>query len=305
MIPVVLIGSFIPLQKLFPIFMEHPSFQIQAVFLDKNHDTKVLKECSINAIPVYDMTLLQSERGKEELLKLKPHWIFILNSTVILNSDHLSAASKGTLNLHPGLLPEYAGLHVHQWAIRNLADEFGVTLHWVNEGVDRGDIAYQNKFPLNGTETGISLFLKTMNEGVRIVRSALMDIVSGVEIPSIEQDFNKRKLYKNKDAMDGRIDWQKSSAEIEAFVRASIYTPFRSPTYTPFSYLQGQKIYIGRVEIVEPKCQLKSGEVIPSDDQNILVGTGDGAVHLIKAKDENGNHFVFPEKNNLKMDIWK
>src|SRR4051794_19945405 len=63
----------------------------------------------------------------------------------------------GCINVHPGLLPEYRGTFPTPWCILNNETEIGVTVHYMNEGIDTGDILVQQRYPILPEETGHEL----------------------------------------------------------------------------------------------------------------------------------------------------
>lgn len=276
---VLIIGGSTPLQKLLPHFFNNDKIYIVAVFLNPKEDQSALKFCEKNMIDCFSYNEIP-----EQLKKLRASnvdWLFNINSTIILSDEILELPQNGALNLHPGPLPAYAGLHTHQWAIRNNEKEFGVTLHWMETGIDTGDIAFQKMFSLTGKETGLSLFLKCLKEGIELVKIALDFIVEEKEIPSIKQDLSKRKLYTNKMAMDGTINWNMKYHDLQNFFRAANYKPFESPTYTPFTVLDDQKIVFDSVEQDSTIKKLPSGKIKIIGDNKFLVGTNDTNV-LVK-----------------------
>lgn len=270
---ILIIGGSTPLQKLLPHFFNKVKINIVAVFLNPKKDQSALKFCERNMIDCFSYNKIPEKL--EKLRASNIDWLFNINSTIILSNEILELPQKGALNLHPGPLPAYAGLHTHQWAIRNNEKQFGVTLHWMEKGIDTGDIAFQKVFSLTGKETGLSLFLKCLKEGSELVKIALDFIVAGKEIPSIKQDLSKRKLYTNKMAMNGIINWDQEYNDLQNFFRAANYKPFKSPTYTPFTVLDDQKIVVGSIEQDCTIEKLTSGRIEIIDDYKILVGTND------------------------------
>ena len=79
-------------------------------------------------------------------------WLINVNSTMIIPAEVLALFEGRSLNFHPGLLPEYAGLHTHQWAIRNGEREFGVTVHRMEQKIDAGAIVGKLRFPITADE---------------------------------------------------------------------------------------------------------------------------------------------------------
>jgi methionyl-tRNA formyltransferase len=270
---ILIIGGSTPLQKLLPHFFNTENIKIVAVFLDPKVDHSAKMFCKQNQINSYSYSEIVQQIEKFNSINID--WLFNINSTFILSDKILNIPSKGALNLHPGLLPAYAGLHTHQWAIRNNEKKFGVTVHWMEAGIDTGDIAFQKIFPLTGRETGLNLFLKCLKEGVELVKISLDYITQDKEIPSIKQDLSKRKLYTQKMALDGIINWNTEYNNLLNFFRASNYKPFESPTYTPFTLLDGQKIVIDSVDHHSTYKKLPPRNIYVIDNDKILIGTKD------------------------------
>jgi methionyl-tRNA formyltransferase len=68
-----------------------------------------------------------------------------------------------------GPLPEYAGLNMVGWAIYHGEQRYGVTLHWMEAGIDTGAIAYQASFAIGDDATGLSVFGACVRLGVPLV----------------------------------------------------------------------------------------------------------------------------------------
>jgi methionyl-tRNA formyltransferase len=270
---VIIIGGTTSLQKLLPIFHNNKRFRIEAVFLNFQDDKSSKNYCDINAIECYSYDQLPYQIKKFENLKID--WLFNINSTILLPSNVLKIPSKGALNLHHGILPNYAGVHTHIWAIRNEEKEFGVTLHWMEEGIDTGNIVYDSRFPLLGKETGLTLFLKCLKEGIKLIETALKVIERGGTLPSTKQDLSKRKLYTYSMVKNGRIDFCWSSNELQNFFRSANYKPFENPIFSPYFVLDKKRIYIDTIQedISHPK--LKTGHLLVTKDQTLIIGSKD------------------------------
>jgi methionyl-tRNA formyltransferase len=281
-----IIGSSTPLQKVLPYFFEFENAKVQYVFLDTTQDTETIKFCESKHIPYRSLNELKTPAGREFIKTLQFDYLFNINSTFIIPAEILQIANKANLNLHPGKLPEYAGMHTHQWAIRNNETSFGVTLHYMLEGIDIGPICLQQIFPISTQETGLGLFLKCLQEGSTLVKKAISIICRGEQLPSVPQDLEKRKLYTVKMAQNGEINWNLSALEICNFIRAANYAPFQSPTYHPFFKFNNAVFYCGKA-LVEEDQKLSPGS-FKLIDKGLLCGTATSAIFIAKLKSENG-----------------
>lgn len=88
-------------------------------------------------------------------------WPYIIDHSVI------SLTQRGFINTHPSYLPYNRGKHPYFWSIVE-GTPFGVTIHYVNEGIDTGEIIAQKKIPVTWTDTGESLYLKSREETITL-----------------------------------------------------------------------------------------------------------------------------------------
>jgi UDP-4-amino-4-deoxy-L-arabinose formyltransferase/UDP-glucuronic acid dehydrogenase (UDP-4-keto-hexauronic acid decarboxylating) len=241
-------------------------------------------------IPTYSSEDLRGPQACARLQSLSPDWLVNVNSTVVLSDALLRIPRRGALNMHPGLLPEYAGLHTHQWAIRNGEDTFGVTIHHMEPSLDTGDIVLQRRFPVASDETGLSLYRRCIQEGAVAMQDVLRLVVAGEPLPRRRQDLSKYRLYRHRDALDGRIEWRGSAVQVERFVRAGNYTMLTSPTYTPHldvpSPGNGPLIEVLKVAVTDLAWPARAGMVLETPDAEPPVVTcGDGrGVRLVRTR---------------------
>lgn len=179
-----------------------------------------------------ELSDFNSARGAEYVRKLQVDWVVSANNMQIVGEDVLREVDYKAINLHPAPLPEYAGLHCHQWAIRNGEKFFGVTIHMIGGCIDSGDIIAERKFVLSGEETGLNLFIRCMGEGASLLEVVLNTILSGRDMDRRQQDLSKRRVYRHSDAITSELNWQEPAERVTRFIRACNYDPFASPTYS-------------------------------------------------------------------------
>lgn len=135
-----------------------------------------------------DVAILDDLAGFEVDLIILAWWPYILKEPII------QLAQYGCLNFHPSYLPYNRGKHYNFW---NLVEDvpFGVTIHWVDTGIDTGDIAFQSLIPKTWEDTGKSLYDKAQTEIVRLFVEKYPLIKSG-SIPRIPQNLNRGSFHK-------------------------------------------------------------------------------------------------------------
>src|SRR5271157_696901 len=113
-------------------------------------------------IPASDLRTLQ---GIQRIAQLKAEMGVSVMFGYLLKPDFLGLLPKGCINLHPSYLPYNRGAYPNVWSIVDQTPA-GVTLHYVDEGIDTGDIIRQKKVPVLGTDTGETLYHKLETAGL-------------------------------------------------------------------------------------------------------------------------------------------
>lgn len=131
----------------------------------------------------------------ESVEELQPDLGISVRFHQILRKRHLESFSLGVVNLHGAPLPEMRGSMCDAAAILEGRDKFGTSIHWMNEGIDEGDILAVEHFPITTTDTVFDLFQQANNRGLELIKTHLDDILSG-ELTGQNQD----KLVQEKNA---------------------------------------------------------------------------------------------------------
>lgn len=148
------------------------SLEVAIVIID-NPDAYVIQRCLHLGVD-YKVIPFSKEKGKaiheseiiEVLKTYHVKWILLAGYMRILSSQFLSSFHDGSLsearvvNIHPSLLPLYPGLNSYERAFEDKVTEAGVTIHFVDSGIDTGNIILQRKFRTEGLNN-IEDFKKT------------------------------------------------------------------------------------------------------------------------------------------------
>ena len=250
-----------------------------AALLTSEPNGRAASQAAKESVPIYPEGLLRDVSRLEELDLLGCDWLLCANTTCIVPREVLAWFPERALNFHPGLLPAYAGLHSHQWAIRNGETEFGVTIHMIEPGLDTGDVIAVRRFAIRPEDTGLSLYRIGMKTGSRLFTEVLRAILAGDPLPRQRQDLSKRRLYRHADATDGRIDWTLPAHRVVDFIRAGNYYPFSSPSYTPrIDDFGAPSVRVLRAAVVA--ADGAAGRLIEMRPTGPVIGCGSGAVVL-------------------------
>jgi methionyl-tRNA formyltransferase len=261
-----------------------PNAELAAVFVDAAADGRLARHAQQRGVPVYRADLLRTHDATVWSGRAGD-WLINAYGTVIVPLALLRSFAGRALNVHPGPLPEYGGLHMNQWALRNGETWFGATIHLMDEGIDTGPIVSQAWFDIAPTDTGFTLFNKTQRVATGLLQNVLGEIMADRILQSMPQDLSRLRIYRHAEALDGRIDWRWSARQIVDFVRAGNYRPFTSPTYTAYvEDAAGAHIEILKAEIGSATSQAP-GSVVEVEERGPRIACGTGSsVILLKAE---------------------
>jgi phosphoribosylglycinamide formyltransferase-1 len=114
-----------------------------------------------------------------ELKRFDVEWVILSGFMRILGTEFLSKYNNKVINIHPSLLPKYPGLQAIQKAFQNVESETGVTVHYVNEGVDTGSIILQEKVTITPEDTLESLEKKVHQVEHQLYPKAIQKVLWG------------------------------------------------------------------------------------------------------------------------------
>jgi methionyl-tRNA formyltransferase len=233
-------------------------------------------------VPILPSERVRKPETAEWMREQAVELLLNVHSLYLIHGDVVAAPRIGSFNLHPGPLPEYAGLNTPSWAIYNGEPRHGVTVHWMEPEVDTGPIAYSATFELADADTGLSVSARCVREGVplieRLLETAAADASS---IPREQQDLSRRRYYKRAEIPDdGRIEWTRPAERIVRLVRASDYFPFPSPWGTPTARLGELELGVVKASLTATPSDVPPGTIGEEDDGGVLVAAADEWVRV-------------------------
>ncbi len=206
----------------------------------------------------------------------------------------LSSVKGGFVNVHPSLLPKYRGANPYSHVILNDEKETGVTLHFMDENFDTGNIIWQKKVPVAPNDTMGTIFNKLNFVSAEMLSDFLKQAEHTPFIKSVPQpigEYEKAFVIDNKN-MKNYIDWSKDAAYIERFVRAL------NPFITAMTTFRGIFMKIYSAQVINKKVKEEPGTIISAKD-NIAVATGDGVL-CIKSL-QFGSYMITDSKAFIQM----
>lgn len=263
-------------------------FEVAAVFTHPDKSTENIwfrsaaETAVANNIPVFAPEDINHPIWVERIKELKPDFIFSFYYRELVGKEILSIPSKGCMNLHGSLLPAYRGRCPINWVLVNGETETGVTLHYMTEKPDAGDIVAQKKVAITEDDTALSLHKKCTEAATALLNETLPKIKEGTASKTA-QDNSKSSYFGGRTPEDGEICWEKSATEVRNLVRA-VTTPFPGA----YSYIGDRKILIWQTAIENKisKKDARPGDIISREP--LVVACGVGAVKITAGQKEGG-----------------
>ena len=153
----------------------------------------------IKDVPLIKGKNFKDSNGLKMIKMLSPDYIISVHFPYIFPPELLNIPQIGTLNLHPAFLPYNKGWNTPTWSIIDNTP-FGCTLHWVDSGIDTGDIALRKEINKEITDTADLLYKKAVETEEEIFRQAIC-LIKENRLPRIKQreegTFHKKINIKN------------------------------------------------------------------------------------------------------------
>jgi len=141
----------------------------------------------------------------------------------LISPELMALAERGFINTHPSMLPYNRGKHYSFWALIEQAP-FGVSLHYVEKGIDSGDVVVQQTIPYDWEDTGETLHVKAGQAMVELFKSAYPSLRNGT-LQRVPQDLNKGSFhYANEIDAASRIELDRTYTARELLNRLAAQT---------------------------------------------------------------------------------
>ncbi len=259
-------------------------FEISAVFTHRDNPSENIwfdsvAECaSRHNIPAFAPEDINHPVWVNRIKAMEPDFIFSFYYRSLIKADLLAVPSKGCINLHGSLLPKYRGRVPINWAIINGEKETGVTMHYMTEKADAGDIISQKKIEITGCDTAKTVFDKAVAAAKEMLAETLPLIRDG-KAPRIPQDHDAATVFRGRTPADGEINWAKSAVEVNNLIRA-----VTKPYPGAFSFLGDRKCFIWSAKVLDSNNGMAPGTVISSNP--LVIACKEGAIEVLSAEFE-------------------
>src|SRR5947208_13896513 len=171
------------------------------------------------SIGILQPARIKERQAIEEIRAFAPNVIVVMAYGQILPGEVLEIPKVACLNLHASLLPRWRGAAPIQAAIAAGDRETGITVMYMDEGLDTGDSLLQRTVDILPNDTGGSLHDRLAQIAPEILLESLVLLAKGIA-PRIPQDNSLTAYAPKLKREDGRIDWSEPAEMIERTIRA-------------------------------------------------------------------------------------
>lgn len=265
-----------------------------------NYSKEIAQLLDNNNIPNVTGKSFKSERISSFLRNVEPDCVLVENWRTIIPDTFIHGV-KYFVIFHESLLPKYRGFAPLAWPIINGENETGVTMFFISDRVDAGDIIDQVKISVNSKDTVNELFFKTFDAYWDLIRKNLPLLLNG-HINPVRQDESKATYSCMRTPEDGKIDWCNRTNDIINLIRAL------APPLMPgaFFYYKDQQIVVSEAEIwQDPPSYIGRipGRIVEIASSHVAVLTGDGLLLIKKVLFNNEEYKAHEVLNQMKVKL--
>ena len=241
---------------------------------------KILAEKS--GIAFFRPNLMKGPQVYETFLKLKPELTILAFVTDIIPENLLTVPSLGTICYHPSLLPRHRGASAINWAIIQGDTQTGLTIFWVDKGIDTGPILLQKEVEIEPDETiGSLYFNKLFPMGIDAMAEAVELIKAGKAV-RIPQDESKATYEPPCDDRVASVDFEKPIKDIYNLIRGCDPQP---GAYTDY---KGKRVRFYEAKMSLSAIKKQAGEIVSIDKGALQFAVKGGAIQVGKFRVDKG-----------------
>lgn len=259
--------------------LEDSSLSIAFVCVRNDHKDPVLSLLAQqNQIDLLYHPNINSVEFLEKMAQYRCDLFVSMSFNQIFKKDIIQMPPLKTINCHAGKLPFYRGRNILNWVLINDEKEFGITVHYMDEGIDTGDIILQKCYPISDKDTYKTLLDCAHTACADILVEAIKMIQAQTARPIVQTTIHPVGFYCGMRVPgDERLHWNHTSRDVFNFVRAICL-----PGPQARSSIGEKEIKINRVQMVPDASAYKNtaGQVLGKTPNGFYVKTGDTFVEV-------------------------
>ena len=236
---------------------------------------------------------LRQEEAFQQYAELEPDLLVFAFVTDIVRRNVLDAATHGAIQYHPSLLPKYRGRTAMNWAILAGEQRTGLTIFWVDEGIDTGPILLQREVEIGADDSVGSLYFDQLYPmGIEALVEATRMVREGTA-PRAVQDESQATYEPPAAAEHARIDWHQHGQVVHNVIRGNDPQPGAHAT------LNGRPVRLFGSSYRPGAPSEDPGTVVAIIDHAAEIAVVGGSVVIGRAQGEEGGKVAADEVLNV------
>jgi len=241
---------------------------------------KVMAEKS--GISFFRPNLMKDPQVYDAYLKLKPELAILAFVTDIIPEKVVNLPSLGTICYHPSILPRHRGASAINWALIQGDTRTGLTIFWVDKGIDTGPILLQKEVEIKSDDTTGSLYFnKLFSMGVDAMVEAV-ELVKKGKAPRIPQDESRATYEPPCDDRVASVNFEKSIQDIYNLIRGCDPQPGAYMTY------QGKRVRFYEAKMSPSAIHKQPGEIVSIEEGSVQIAVKGGSIQIGKLRADKG-----------------
>ena len=237
-------------------------------------------------IPVFQPEHFKDAETAQQLRELKPDVCAVVAYGRILPQTILDIPTKGCINIHASLLPQYRGSAPYQWAVLDGQPETGVSAQYMALKMDAGDVIDVAKTPIDPNETAGELLDRLAVLGAQLLSKTLSRLAAG-EVSATAQNEADVTYAPMLDKSMCPIDWSKTAKQVHDHIRGLHPWPVAT------AQIGGTNFKIHQSVVVEGSGE--PGQILELTKTGLRIACGEGAVEIRSLQAEGGKRMAAPD----------
>jgi methionyl-tRNA formyltransferase len=224
---------------------------------------------------------VNSDEFLEEIRKYRCDLFVSMSFNQIFRKRLMQYPKLKTINCHAGKLPFYRGRNILNWVLINDEKEFGITVHYVDEGIDTGDILAQRVYPITDGDSYATLLERAHGGCAELLYETVKKLQANQAVRLPQSEIHPLGSYcTSRTEGDERLNWNQLSRDVFNFVRAIC-----RPGPEARTFCRGLEIRVNRVEYLPlaPSYKGIPGAVLGVDSCGFFVKTADSYVKVTES----------------------
>ncbi len=236
-----------------------------------------------SSIPIFRPNQMRDPQVYEVYAELHPDLSMLAFVTDIIPGRLLRVPSLGTICYHPSLLPRHRGASAINWALIKGNTRTGLTIFWVEEGIDTGPILLQKEVEIGPNDTTGSIYFNALFPmGVEAIVEAVGLIRKG-EAPRVPQDESEATYEPPCDDIVAAVDWKKSAEDLYNIIRGC------DPQPGAYTTIKGKKVRLYDARLRIGATEKPPGEILSIEKGGLQVAVKDAVIKIGKVRIDKGD----------------